>query len=198
MGRFLRALALLVGVATLIVTANVAGAGPNADTKAERAAQKGKRGPKGERGPRGRVGARGPIGPAGPQGVPGSQGPPGPRGIQGERGPAGAGGVQGVIEVSGFVDVASNSFNGGVLPCPADTSPISGGYYFAGYGEVYLSRRNGDGWEAWALNFDASSPTPSRLTIYAYCSPGIIYVNRAEETKRLETVPLEERPAPPR
>jgi Collagen triple helix repeat (20 copies) len=143
MGRVIRALALLVGVGALVVTANVAGAESTATPKAKAAAGKVKRGP---RGPRGRTGPRGPMGHAGPAGVPGSQGPPGPRGIQGERGPQGPAGIAAVIEVSGWIAVPPNTERAGLLPCPDGTSPISGGFDYDGIGEVFTSRREGNSW----------------------------------------------------
>jgi hypothetical protein len=166
MGTVARGLALLVGVGALVVTANVAGARSGAPTlESQPAAEKVKRGPKGPRGPRGRRGPRGPIGATGPPGIPGSQGPPGPRGLQGPPG------VQAINTVSGFLTVPAGNVAGGVMPCPAGTNPISGGFYFDGFGEVFMSRREGSGWQAAAENF--STTTDGTLTIYAYCASGV-------------------------
>jgi hypothetical protein len=63
------------------------------------------------------------------------------------------------------------------LPCPAGTNPISGGFYFDGFGEVFLSRREGSGWQAAADNF--STTMNSTLTIYAYCAPGVTIATSA-------------------
>jgi hypothetical protein len=182
MGRVIRALALLVGVGALVVTANVAGAESTGAPKAQAAADKGKRGP---RGPRGRTGPRGPMGPAGPAGVPGSQGPPGPRGIQGERGLQGPPGIAAVLEVSGWIAVPPNTARAGLLSCPDGTSPISGGFDYDGIGEVFTSRRQGTGWRAAARNYLTSGPDAT-LTIYAHCAP-VTILSGATSAQRLKS-----------
>jgi hypothetical protein len=187
MGRLTGALALLIGVAAMVATANVAGAESTAKPEAKPTAAKVKRGPRGPRGPRGFRGPRGPLGAAGPPGIPGSQGPPGPRGPQG---PAGG---QTIIPVSGSVSVPRANVGGGVLPCPAGTNPISGGFYFDGFGGVFLSRREGSGWQAAAENF--STTIDSTLTIYAYCAAGVTIAGSTSSAVRpLES--LEVRRAP--
>lgn len=180
-----QASALLVGVGALVVTANVAGAGSAETPKAQPGAEAVKRGPPGPRGPRGPRGRRGPMGPigaAGPPGVPGSQGVPGPRGLRGEagpQGPAGAPGIEAIFEISSVpITVAAQDINGGTLSCPNGLSPISGGFSFDSIeGEVFHSRRNGNGWQVAADNLDSTQP--ALLTIYVYCSPGIILAGNA-------------------
>jgi Collagen triple helix repeat (20 copies) len=168
-----RALALLVGVAALVVTANVAGAGPTGSTKAQEASQKGKRGPRGLRGPRGRVGPRGPMGPPGPRGVPGDQGVPGPRGDQGLQGPKGDAALQTIFEIVSLpIEIAPGSADGGTLACPPGTNPVSGGYEFLHPGQVFIDRRDENGWLVFAGNADAA---PAFLTIYVNCAPGVVY-----------------------
>lgn len=186
MSRVIRALALLVGVGALVVTANVAGAESTPTQKADAAAGKVKRGP---RGPRGRPGPRGPMGPAGPAGVPGSQGPPGPRGIQGERGergPQGPPGVAAVIEVSGWIIVSAGTAQAGLLTCPDGTSPISGGFDYDGFGQVFTSRRQGNGWRAAAQSYEAPGGPAATLWIYADCAP-VTILSGATSTQRLKS-----------
>jgi hypothetical protein len=184
----MRTLALLVAVAALIVTANVASAGP-AGSSAQKVSEKVKRGPKGERGPRGQPGPRGAIGPIGPRGVPGDLGPPGPRGGQGPQGVPGASGLVTVYEIVSTPIVIDGGFaDGGTLPCPEGTSPISGGYDFPNsFGQTWVDRRDGDGWRVVAANFDTD---PATLTIYANCAPGVAYAEPAV-TQRVEGVVTE-------
>jgi hypothetical protein len=179
MGKFMRAIALLTGVGAFIVTASVAGAGSKEKTQVQLAAETVKRGPQGPRGPRGPRGRRGPAGPigmAGPPGVPGSTGPPGPRGLPGEhgaQGPPGPPGIQGIIEIiSVEVPIAPGGVNGGILPCPDGTNPVTGGYFLNGFGGVYRSHREPSGWRVEAQNFDGTNA--ATLTIYAYCAPGVL------------------------
>jgi Collagen triple helix repeat (20 copies) len=187
MGRLTRALALLIGVAALVATASVAGAESTARPEAKPTVVKVKPGPRGPRGQRGLRGPRGRLGAAGPAGIPGSQGPPGPRGPQG---PPGA---QTIIPVSGFVPVLHGDIGGGVLPCPAGTNPISGGFYFDGFGEVFLSRREGSGWQAVADNF--STTVDSTLTIYAYCAAGVTIAGSTSTSVRpLESIEVRRAP----
>jgi hypothetical protein len=185
-----RTLAILVGVAALVVTANVAGADSSSTVQAKPKPPKQKVGKRGPKGPRGARGKTGPMGPAGPPGVPGSQGPPGPRGPQGERGPQGASGFTTIVEVSGTTPVPPNNVGGGVVRCPAGLNPVSGGYYFNGYGEVYLDRRLGDGWQVAALSFDTDpNSAPATLTIYAYCAPVAIQTAAATAVRQVEPIP---------
>lgn len=172
MGKPLRALALVVGVTSLIVTANVAGAEPRDTTTGAttaEASQKVKRGPRGPRGRRGLRGPRGSMGPPGPAGVPGDQGVPGPRGAQGPKGEGGLSTLTEVVSVP--IAIPPNGINGGTLPCPAGSNPVSGGYEFP-TPSVYVDRRNGSGWLVVAQNL---STADANLTIYVNCAPGLTY-----------------------
>lgn len=129
------------------------------------------------------------MGPAGPAGVPGSQGPPGPRGIQGERGergPQGPPGVAAVIEVSGWIIVSAGTAQAGLLTCPDGTSPISGGFDYDGFGQVFTSRRQGNGWRAAAQSYEAPGGPAATLWIYADCAP-VTILSGATSTQRLKS-----------
>jgi hypothetical protein len=183
MGRLVRAIVLLVGVGALLFSANATGARSTPEVKTQTSVEKVKRGPRGARGPRGRRGPMGPIGPAGPPGVPGSTGPPGPRGLPGERGLTGSIGT--IVEVTKSVSIPAANVAVDAVPCPAGMNPINGGFFFnSPFGQVILSRRDGNSWQAGAVNLDTA---PVTFQIFAYCSPGITFAGNAP-TPSLERI----------
>jgi hypothetical protein len=101
--------------------------------------------------------------------------------VQGEpgvQGPQGRPGIETIVEIAGSVTVPAHGVEGGVLTCPDGTSPITGGFSFDGIeGEVFESRRSGNGWQVVADNVDSSFA--ATLTIYAYCSPGVALAGSA-------------------
>ena len=90
-----------------------------------------------------------------------------------------------LTEASGYVDVPPDDVGGGVMPCPEGMNPVSGGFDFEGFGEVFISRRQANGWQAAAQNF--STTETSRLTVYVYCAPGIQFAGSAP-AQRLQNV----------
>jgi Collagen triple helix repeat (20 copies) len=129
-----------------------------------------KRALKGNRGPRGFPGARGGTG------ATGTQGPAGAPGAQGAQGPPG---IQSLRAVTATRSVAPGNAETIVAGCPAGEAAVSGGFAFAGI--IGLSASTGTGWAAVGFN-DLSSPT--NLTAFVYCSPGVRPAGSAE-TKRL-------------
>ena len=135
-------------VASLLVSAGVAGAQPNIQVLPHDGCCgviQGPPGPPGPPGPRGFRGTRGPRGvpgpkgdtgpvgtPGGPAGPPGPQGPPGTPG--GAAGPPGSAGPAGPSGVSNYSTHTANSGNTNTttvksvqVDCPAGTKPLGGG-----------------------------------------------------------------------
>jgi hypothetical protein len=126
------------------------------------------------------------MGRPGPPGVPGDQGVPGPRGAPGQKGDTG---LTTIIEIASVpIAITPSTADGGTLPCPPNTNPVSGGFELFPYvGQAFENRRNGSGWHVIAGNLGS---VPMELTIFVNCSPGVIY---AEPTgpQAVERAPVE-------
>ena len=171
-------------VASLLVSAGVAGAQPNIQVLPHDGCcgviqgppgppgPPGPRGFRGTRGPRGVPGPKGDTGPAGapggPAGPPGPQGPPGtPGGAAGPPGPAGPTGPAGPSGVSDYSTRTANTGNTDSVRtkqvqvnCPPGTKPLGGGGEISpsnseGIGLVSSFVR-GNGWFARAETFAGS------------------------------------------